>query len=661
VRHVTWFLLVSLSVHAQEGIEYGFGTSRLGAVSSAGALSVLNPCSGVQRLSGTTVDVDSTAGFAAGDLVMFHHTQASGDAGVVDLSVSTVGRYFFRRITAVSGNRLTLDRPVEMLTPGVVQIVRVIEAERFDLYYNQTVAAPPWDGRCGGIIAALVSDTLWSDGHFDAVGRGFRGADAVSQPASSGMDCVGTSTSLVGPGYAPAGEGFVAGTWGVVGGSGFFSSGGGGGVCVRSGGGGGSNLGRGGSGGFSFDGNRPVGGLGGATTVFDPQRRAFFGGGGGGGHLESATTRGGNGGGFIWVRARTIDGSYNSRFVASGNNGADSFDGGTGGGGGAGGTIVIQAFDVKWSIISETSGARGGSVRAPVGRTGGPGGGGGGGVISTWFNSTWPLDTSPGPEPVLSQYVADGGRVSLGPAGATAGGAGRSGAIVSRFSIPDGGVDAGTVTVLELTSPVEGAVLRERRPRAVGAGASGMPVSLTLDGQPFAMMLPDSEGRFEATAPTDLPDGPHEFVAQQGSTAVSRRFSVDLLPPPAPTITSPRPRAVFSESPGLVRGTAEVGSRVSLFINDSAEGGEAMAQADGGFVWVIASPLDDGDHTISAVCADAAGNVSDRSEAVTFKVASRLGKPIDATVRAGCSEGHGLFQGLALLLLGLTGRRRPPT
>jgi hypothetical protein len=45
---------------------------------------------------------------------------------------------------------------------------------------------------------------------------------------------------------------------------------------------------------------------------------------------------------------------------------------------------------------------------------------------------------------------------------------------------------------------------------------------------------------------------------------------------------------------------------------------------------------------VSAVAEDAAGNVSARSEAVPFRVSSRLERPMDAAVRHGCSAGPGL-------------------
>ncbi|MDX2010677.1 MAG: hypothetical protein SFW67_10820 [Myxococcaceae bacterium] len=149
-------LLVASSALAQEGLEYGFGTGRLGNV-SASTLSVFNQCSGVRALAGVSVDLDSAVGFAAGDLVLFHHTQGVADAGVVDFGQSTVGRYFFRRLVAVSGDRVTLDRPAELLTEGVVQAVRVIEARQLFVRYTRSIVSPSWNGRCGGIIAALVS------------------------------------------------------------------------------------------------------------------------------------------------------------------------------------------------------------------------------------------------------------------------------------------------------------------------------------------------------------------------------------------------------------------------------------------------------------------------------------------------------------------------
>ncbi|MDX2010678.1 MAG: Ig-like domain-containing protein [Myxococcaceae bacterium] len=480
-------------------------------------------------------------------------------------------------------------------------------------------------------------------------GRGFRGGDQAAQPAGQ-VGCEGDVARSIGAGFAPTGEGLAVGSWGAVGGARPAANGGGGGVCQASGGGGGANVGRGAQGGTSADGARHVGGLGGASTVFDPTRRAFFGGGGGGGAREGLTTRGGNGGGFIWVRARTLEAAINATFSVEGSNGED---GSGGAGGGAGGTLVLQALEVVANEAGlRAGGGAGGWVRLSNGFAG-PGGGGGGGLIAAWTPRTWPSDATGGAGGVFRRLFPDGGEESQQGRNAGGGGLGRSDFTLQPFAVPDAGVDGGSLALL---APRDAEVLRARRPRVAGVGEPGTPVSLSLDGQPLATLAPGLDGAFEATPAVDLADGPHEVVAQQGARTVQRRFITDVGAPAAPLISSPRARAIFSESPGVVRGAVEAGARVRVFFDDAPEAGDVLADADGGFTFLVASALPDGDHTVSAVAEDAAGNVSERSEAVPFKVSSRLERPMDAMVRSGCEAAPAVS--LLLGLLAWVARRR---
>lgn len=136
----------------------------------------------------------------------------------------------------------------------------------------------------------------------------------------------------------------------------------------------------GGRGGYSFDGDRDVGGMGGAA-LRAPEDALLFGGGGGAGHVNDATdAAGGRGGGIIFVRARRLEGA--GLLDASGGPGKSVYVDGAGGGG-AGGTIHLRVSETAACSEARAVGGAGGQTleRCCTGRTIGPGGGGGGGRV----------------------------------------------------------------------------------------------------------------------------------------------------------------------------------------------------------------------------------------------------------------------------------------
>ncbi|MBN1208544.1 MAG: tandem-95 repeat protein, partial [Myxococcaceae bacterium] len=395
---------------------------------------------------------------APGDLLMIIQMQGA--------SINTTNSANFGAVTALNGagdyELLTVDTVasggggsgvITIRTDGCgglrnsytpsrgAQVVRVPQLASLTVNAGASVAALPWDGTRGGVIALQVQNALTLQGTLNADGAGFRGG-AVEQGTNYGVT---TYRSTNGGDGAEKGEG-IAGykaTYDAFGGRygrGAAANGGGGGNAHNAGGGGGANGNNGvtwtgqgimtgtfpgqdpwrldpayiangnartsssggGRGGYTYssdnqnavtlgpgngawggDSRYPVGGLGGRPVANDPASRLFLGGGGGAGDSNNNTGgTGGRGGGLVWVVADTVTGS--GRISANGQNGTDTINTGNDapGGGGAGGTVVVAARALS-GVTIDANGGRGGNqnITLPA-EAEGPGGGGGGGYIA---------------------------------------------------------------------------------------------------------------------------------------------------------------------------------------------------------------------------------------------------------------------------------------
>ncbi|HNN95198.1 MAG TPA: hypothetical protein PKI03_23135 [Pseudomonadota bacterium] len=412
----------------------------------------------------TTLTLSSTPGqgldallpLSAGDLLLLMQMQGaeirddnSPRFGEV-LDLGGAGLFEFIEVSSVdsANNRISVNSGCGglkngYLTRGKTQVVRVPLLRSLTVQNNASVAAKPWDGQSGGIIALQVVGNFTLTGNIDASSAGFRGgsqnvnlADRLAQVGSyylsmNAQDGANRGESIAGSqaDYAPFGQY----------GRGAAANGGGGGNRIGSGGGGGGNGGvlanwsgqgvftstvvggslawpldpgaaqagagqaGGGRGGYTVsdgkldptttapgatgwgqDGRRERGGLGGRPVPNDPAARLFLGGGGGSGDdYKSQSGVGGRGGGLIFIDATAISGT--GMILANGQTGgsATTTDGGAsgGGGGGAGGSIVLSVPQVV-GVSLQANGGGGGDQGSAATIAAGPGGGGGGGFIA---------------------------------------------------------------------------------------------------------------------------------------------------------------------------------------------------------------------------------------------------------------------------------------
>jgi uncharacterized repeat protein (TIGR01451 family) len=435
----------------------GVGTASAGATS----ITVSTPSSGfstqagvgdlllVIQMQGASINSTNTSSYGDG---------APGDPASGSTSVGNSGEFEFVTVSNVAVNPTTDTLTIQgsganggllnsyataaaSVTQGAqsFQVIRVPQYASATL--SSSLAALPWNGSVGGVLAVDVASQLTLGGTVSLDGDGFRGGGGRILTGQAGLVATDDVTLSTQNANGSKGEG-IAGTphyvapalsaitpastakntvqtyaEGLPNGSyarGAPGNAGGGATDANppandqnSGGGGGGNGGTGGTGGFGWNSAGVVGGFGGvafpATTG-----AVVMGGGGGSGTTNNGAwwdpvTNTGNancganctgiyssgtaGGGIVIIRAGSVTGT--GTITSNGQNALDEENDG-GGGGGAGGSILLYANSGPLTgLTAIADGGNGGSTwpaQAPgafPGNRHGPGAGGGGGVIFT--------------------------------------------------------------------------------------------------------------------------------------------------------------------------------------------------------------------------------------------------------------------------------------
>ncbi len=365
-----------------------------------------------------TIEVaNASALFSADDTVMIY--QAKGAEPITDTTfqpynfgnvrtsgINEAGKYEIILVKEIKEDTVIFKASLnnDYNTDDLVQLIRVPSYKSANV--NSELTCEAWEGSIGGVLALMVSDTLFVNADINVTGKGFRGAT----PFESNGNCASSDSALyesyyfnesadmVSAGFK--GEGIAKFDTTYRKGLGRWANGGGGGNARFSGGGGGGNDGNGGYGGEedtvictdrpAYETNpdhgvywNTLGGNDGfGLYQLNNDTTIFMGGGGGSGTYtgELSASSGGNGGGIVIIMAKVVK-SNGSEIIANGETVSDIADA-SGAGGGAGGTVVFDVDSVIGSLSVSTNGGDGGRVQYH-GKSG-PGGGGGGGII--FFN-----------------------------------------------------------------------------------------------------------------------------------------------------------------------------------------------------------------------------------------------------------------------------------
>ncbi|WP_160174402.1 Ig-like domain-containing protein, partial [Archangium violaceum] len=132
------------------------------------------------------------------------------------------------------------------------------------------------------------------------------------------------------------------------------------------------------------------------------------------------------------------------------------------------------------------------------------------------------------------------------------------------------------------------------------------------------------------------------------------RFIVDSNPPTAPNVTAPEDGAFVNNPQPTIRGTAEAGSTVRVFLDGTEVPGPGkLVDVNGEWSVTPSSPLAQGLHTVSVTATDVAGNDSPSSELRHFTSGIQR-----SHYGWDCSAAPASPTSWALLTLGLALRRR---
>lgn len=511
--------LCFFTIARAEPDSFGLGTGRDGTLTVAVANTIINsyaPVAGSLSAGDVSISIGAITGAGAGintgDLVMVWQTSgltpepASGAAGPFDLSSGSVGRWEFARVALVSGSTLTLTAPlIYSYGTGRTQVVRVPEYTSVTINSGRSIIARGWDGSSGGIVAFLATGTVTNNGNVLANAVGFRGGqyvdDLTGSTGATGLD----EPAALG---AQKGEGLAFSRYGTTQtGRGCVANGAGGGVAYLSGGGGGGNAGAGGKGGNSdlaIDGNRAIGGMGGASVTFSVLNRLFMGGGGGAGHgANSSGVAGGNGGGVIFVRCNqwTAGGASSIR-AQGGTPGTASMDAGSGGG--AGGTIYLRSTGMaNFGTVSASGGPGGNTNGADVG----PGGGGGGGsILLERCSGTATVSSIGGTSGIQADASAPGGIAY----GALSGNSGTTTTLATCMPLPSTPV---------VSVPASGD-LTGSAPVISGTGPASTDIALYIDGAYTGTVTSNATGSYSFNVTGSLSDGSHTLKVYSTSESL---------------------------------------------------------------------------------------------------------------------------------------------
>jgi uncharacterized repeat protein (TIGR01451 family) len=380
----------------------------------------------------------------------------AGDPASGSTSLGNSGQFEFVTATAavpVTGGALTFTgtgagggllnsytSAAATATQGI-QTYQVIGVPQYTTAtFSSTLAALPWSGAVGGVLAVDVASQLTLGGTVSLDGQGFRGGGGRILAGAAGTlstDVVTLSTQATNgskgegiagtPHYiAPALSTITPATTAVSTGqavleglpSGSYARGAPGNAAggstdanptannQNSGGGAGANGGNGGTGGFGWQSAGIVGGFGGIAFPASTSTIVMGGGGGAGttndgSYWNPVTNAGGAdcganctgiyssgtaGGGIVIIHTGSVAGT--GTISANGQTALETENDG-GGGAGAGGTILVFANSGSLSGLTASAAGGNGGVTWPAdppgtpfpGNRHGPGGGGGGGVI----------------------------------------------------------------------------------------------------------------------------------------------------------------------------------------------------------------------------------------------------------------------------------------
>ncbi|MDF3933331.1 Ig-like domain-containing protein [Pseudomonas citronellolis] len=171
----------------------------------------------------------------------------------------------------------------------------------------------------------------------------------------------------------------------------------------------------------------------------------------------------------------------------------------------------------------------------------------------------------------------------------------------------------------------------DSKPTLVGTATAGALVTVMEGANVLGSVVADATGHWTLELPQQA-DGAHSYsiVASNGANSANASFAltVDTLAPSKPgpitaiddqgDVTGPITGGVTDDATPTLGGSAEPGSVITIKDGETVLGSTTVGE-DG--TWSFTPPaLEDGDHAISVIATDPAGNVSEPSDVLPIKV-----------------------------------------
>ena len=164
-------------------------------------------------------------------------------------------------------------------------------------------------------------------------------------------------------------------------------------------------------------------------------------------------------------------------------------------------------------------------------------------------------------------------------------------------------------------------------PEIGGTAEAGSKVEVKIGSIELDPVVVSPDGGYSITPSTALADGTYLISAvatdEAGNTSVASSalsMVIDTVAPVAPTLEGSK---LGKESKPTLRGTAEAGSRVTIYKGEPVKDnilGQVPANKEGRYVFVPGVGFADGAHLIRVTATDAAGNVSEASGLFSMRV-----------------------------------------
>ena len=183
------------------------------------------------------------------------------------------------------------------------------------------------------------------------------------------------------------------------------------------------------------------------------------------------------------------------------------------------------------------------------------------------------------------------------------------------------------------TGKIGDGITSDASPTLAGVVDAGATVTITLDGRQVGTVAADSTtGAWSYKLATPLDDGAHLVSVKAGGAVVEQlALTIDTIDPSKPgkaMIDAASDTGIIGDgrtttTAPLLRGTAETNGTVQLYI-DNRKVATVATDATGAWSYRPDAALSVGDHIVQIRVADAAGNVSDKSDQLALRIQSRV-------------------------------------